>query len=52
MKFVILIETDKGLDASMTGVVYEETLERAKAVKAGKFARFRDNIGNVSRDTL
>ena len=41
MKYVILIETNTGLDASMTGVVYEETLKRAKQVKAGKFSKFR-----------
>ncbi len=40
MKFVILIETNQGLDASMTGVVYEDALAWAKAAKAGKF---RDN---------
>ena len=55
MKYVILIENQHGLDASMTGVVYQETLEMAKKVKAGKFARFRD-IGYVYvceiRDTL
>lgn len=55
MKYVILIETNHGLDASMGGVVYQETLKRAKQVKAGKFARFRD-IGYVYvceiRDTL
>ena len=55
MKYVILIETNQGLDASMTGVIYKETLERAKQVRDGQFARFHD-IGDVYvceiRDTL
>ena len=56
MKYVILIETNHGLDASMGGVVYQETLELAKQVKAGKFANRFHDIGNVYvceiRDTL
>lgn len=46
MNFVILIETKHGLDASMTAMVYEDALELAEQVRAGRFKRFRD-ISNV-----